>query len=58
MLVVSQASVVETIEAGFFTKDLAICVHGTNKVTPDQYLYTTAFMDKIAERFREKRGSS
>ena len=29
-------------------QDLAICVHGTTKVTPDQYLYTNAFMDKIS----------
>ena len=27
-----EASVIETIEAGHYTKDLAICVHGTNKV--------------------------
>ena len=25
-------AVIETIEAGHYTKDLAICVHGTNKV--------------------------
>jgi isocitrate dehydrogenase len=49
-----EASIVESIEAGFYTKDLAICVHGTTKVTPDQYLYTTPFLDKISERFKEK----
>ena len=31
-----EAAVIETIEASKFTKDLAICVHQTNKVTPDQ----------------------
>ena len=31
-----EASVIETIKAGKMTKDLAICVHGTTKVTPDQ----------------------
>lgn len=27
-----ETSVIETIEAGHYTKDLAICVHGTTKV--------------------------
>ena len=27
-----ETSVIETIEAGHYTKDLAICVHGTAKV--------------------------
>mmetsp|Transcript_10415 Transcript_10415/g.31368 ORF Transcript_10415/g.31368 Transcript_10415/m.31368 type:complete len:446 (+) Transcript_10415:198-1535(+) len=49
-----EQSIIDTIEAGFYTKDLAICVHGTTKVTPDQYLNTIPFMDKIEERFREK----
>ncbi len=42
-----EVAVVETIESGFMTKDLAICVHGTNTVTPDQYLNTEPFMDKV-----------
>ena len=29
-----ERAVIETIEAGFYTKDLAICVHGTTKVSP------------------------
>mmetsp|Transcript_23347 Transcript_23347/g.41464 ORF Transcript_23347/g.41464 Transcript_23347/m.41464 type:complete len:474 (-) Transcript_23347:182-1603(-) len=49
-----EAAVVETIEAGFMTKDLAICVHNTTKVTPDQYLNTEAFMDKVAEFVAKK----
>ena len=44
-----EAAVIKTIEAGNMTKDLAICVHGTSRVTPDQYLTTEPFMDKIAE---------
>ena len=28
-----ERAVIETIEAGYYTKDLAICVHGTTKVT-------------------------
>ena len=43
-----------TIQAGHMTKDLAICVHGTNKVTPDQYLTTAPFMDEIADRLQKK----
>ncbi|GMH37264.1 hypothetical protein BSKO_05137 [Bryopsis sp. KO-2023] len=50
-----EASVVETIESGSMTKDLAICHFGTNKVTPDQYLNTEAFMEKISEQFAAKR---
>lgn len=38
------------------TKDLAICVHGTTKVTPDQYLNTEPFMDKVAEALASRRG--
>ena len=49
-----EEGVIETIQAGHMTKDLAICVHGTNKVTPDQYLTTTPFMDEIAKRLKNK----
>lgn len=49
-----EAAVIETIEAGKMTKDLAICVHGTTRVTPDQYLNTEAFMDAISETFAAK----
>lgn len=52
-----QAAVIETIEAGHMTKDLAICVHGTTKVTPDQYLNTVPFMEKIAETLQRRIGS-
>lgn len=43
---------IETVEAGFMTKDLALCVHGAN-MTEDHYLNTDAFIDKVAERFKE-----
>lgn len=41
--------IIETVEAGHMTKDLAICVHGTN--TPDRSLWlnTFEFIDKVAE---------
>jgi isocitrate dehydrogenase len=52
-----EAAVIETVEAGKYTKDLAICVHGTTKVTPDQYLNTEPFMDAIAATFSAKRAA-
>jgi len=45
---------IETIEAGFMTKDLAICIKGMNGVTSADYLNTFAFMDKLAENLRAK----
>lgn len=53
-----ESSVIETIEAGYMTKDLAICVHGTTSVGPSTYLNTEPFMDKISEFFAKKRGAS
>ncbi|KAG1655402.1 hypothetical protein FOA52_016043 [Chlamydomonas sp. UWO 241] len=53
-----ETSVIDTIKAGQVTKDLAICIHGTTSVTPDQYLYTEPFMDAISERFRAAQLSS
>ncbi|GAX82709.1 hypothetical protein CEUSTIGMA_g10135.t1 [Chlamydomonas eustigma] len=49
-----EASVIQTIQSGHMTKDLAICIHG-NKVTAEQYLCTEPFMNKIAETFSELR---
>lgn len=40
---------VETIETGKMTKDLAICIHGTNGVKPEHYLETQAFLDVLAQ---------
>lgn len=37
---------IETVEAGFMTKDLAVCIHG-NKVSPDLFLNTEDFLDKL-----------
>jgi len=49
-----EAVVVETIEAGFMTKDLAIQVHNTNNPSRDKYLNTEQFIDKLAENLRKK----
>ncbi|MCL4121704.1 UNVERIFIED_CONTAM: hypothetical protein GTU68_062040 [Idotea baltica] len=40
---------VDTIEAGFMTKDLAICI-----VTRKDYLNTFEFLDKLAENLKKK----
>lgn len=40
---------IDTIESGFMTKDLAICIKGTNSVGKGDYLDTFAFLDKLAE---------
>lgn len=44
---------VETIEAGFMTKDLAICIKGMSGVQRSDYLNTFEFMDKLAENLRQ-----
>jgi len=46
---------VETIESGFMTKDLAICVAGSkDKVKQDDYLNTEPFINKLAENLDKK----
>jgi len=44
---------VETIEAGYMTKDLAICVHG-DKVQPSNFLNTIDFLKKIRQNLDAK----
>ncbi|CAD8195275.1 unnamed protein product [Paramecium octaurelia] len=44
-----EASIIEAVEKGFMTKDLAICVHNTLNVPRDQYLNTLEFIQKVAE---------
>ena len=48
--------IIETVESGAMTKDLAICVHGTN--TPDRSLWlnTFEFIDKVAENLNTALG--
>lgn len=41
--------IIETVEAGHMTKDLAILVEGTNNVDRSKYLNTFEFIDKVAE---------
>jgi isocitrate dehydrogenase len=50
---VLEKSVVGTVEKGFMTKDLAICVHGSNDVSRDKYCNTEEFIRKVAEELRK-----
>uniref|UniRef100_A0A8C1VJ56 Isocitrate dehydrogenase [NADP] n=1 Tax=Cyprinus carpio TaxID=7962 RepID=A0A8C1VJ56_CYPCA len=52
-----EAVCVETIEAGFMTKDLAICIKGMSSVTRSDYLNTFEFLDKLAENLKIKLSS-
>lgn len=45
---------VETIESGFMTKDLAICIKGMANVKREDYLETFEFMDKLSENLKKK----
>ena len=45
--------VVSTVEAGFMTKDLAICIKGANGVKREDYLSTEEFIRKVAEELRK-----
>ena len=45
--------VVDTIEAGFMTKDLALCIHEKN-MRREHWLNTTQFLDKLAENLSAK----
>jgi len=49
---------VETIEAGFMTKDLAICIKGMNGVSRIDYLNTFEFIDKLAANLESELKSS
>ena len=46
---------VEAVEAGKMTKDLALCVHGSD-VPRDAYLTTNKFLDEIEGRLRRRVG--
>ncbi|KAE9413022.1 hypothetical protein Angca_007112, partial [Angiostrongylus cantonensis] len=48
---------IETMEGGFLTKDLAICVKGSSNVTRTDYLNTFEFLDKLAENLSKKQSS-
>lgn len=43
---------VETVEAGFMTKDLAVCIYG-DKVPADKYLNTEPFLEKLDSNLKK-----
>lgn len=51
-----EAVCVATIEAGYMTKDLAICIKGMSGVQRSDYLNTFEFLDKLADNLRKKLG--
>ena len=44
-----EAAVIESVEQGFMTKDLAICVHNTMDVPRSSWLNTQDYINKVAE---------
>jgi isocitrate dehydrogenase len=51
-----EAAVIETIENGGMTKDLAILVANSNNVSREKYLNTEEFIDKVAENIKKRLG--
>jgi len=48
--------VIETVESGIMTKDLAICVAGTMDVKRETWVTTQDFIVKVAENLKKKIG--
>lgn len=44
-----EKSVIEAVQKGFMTKDLALIVHQTNEVSRDKYCETLEFIRKVKE---------
>ncbi|MHA1991239.1 MAG: NADP-dependent isocitrate dehydrogenase [Candidatus Hodarchaeales archaeon] len=44
---------VDTIESGFFTKDLSVAINKTISPSPDTYLETMKFMDTLAQNLEK-----
>jgi len=47
-----EAIVIQTVESGHMTKDLAICIEGTFDVPRAKYLNTQEFILKVAENLK------
>lgn len=47
---------VATMNAGFMTKDLALCIRPQGELKREHYLNTHAFLDKVAEALKKKMG--
>ncbi|XP_055346668.1 isocitrate dehydrogenase [NADP] cytoplasmic-like [Paramacrobiotus metropolitanus] len=52
-----EAACIDTIEAGFMTKDLALCIKGSlSKVNRSDYMETVEFIEKIGSELKKKLG--
>lgn len=49
-----EAVCIETVEAGFMTKDLAVCIYGNNVKHGEHYLYTEEFLEKLNANLQAK----
>lgn len=53
-----EKSVIDTVEKGFMTKDLAMIVHGTSELKRDQYCETVEFIKKVREVYEKNANPS
>ncbi|CAD8168296.1 unnamed protein product [Paramecium octaurelia] len=51
-----ESSVIQTVENGFMTKDLAIIVHNDNNVSRTKYVNTEEFIVKVGEQLKKNLG--
>lgn len=49
-----EAVCIETVEAGYMTKDLAVCIYGNNVKHGEHYLYTEEFLEKLNANLQAK----
>lgn len=49
-----EAVCVETVESGFMTKDLAVCIYGNNVKHGEHYLNTEEFLEKLNANLQAK----
>lgn len=49
-----EESTIESVENGELTKDLAICIHGTNDVPRSSYLNTLEYIQAVRRRLEKK----
>jgi len=45
---------IETVEKGFMTKDLALCIHPGSKLKREHWVTTTLYLDKVNEALKQK----
>ena len=48
-----EKSVIDTVQKGFMTKDLAMIVHGTSNLSKNQYCETIEFIKKVREVYEQ-----